>query len=89
LFNLSPEALTFSELPALTPFLMSYYQLSRISNSDLTIAAHILQGIPYQKPETAFRLGGAFHELLLEPEKFRTENCEGLDLPCCTACTER
>ena len=59
---------------------MLYYQLSRISNSDLTIAAHILQGIPYQKPETAFRLGGAFHELLLEPEKFRTESCEGLDI---------
>lgn len=60
---------------------MSYYQLPRISNSDLTIAAHILQGIPYQKPETAFRLGGAFHELLLEPEKFRrgherSESCE-------------
>ena len=59
---------------------MSYYQLPRISNSDLTIAAHILQGIPYEKPETAFRLGGAFHELLLEPEKFRTESCEGLNI---------
>jgi hypothetical protein len=59
---------------------MSYYQLPRISNSDLTIAAHILQGIPYQKPEAAFRLGGAFHELLLEPEKFRSESCEGLDI---------
>ena len=59
---------------------MSYYQIPRISNSDLTIASHILQGIPYQKPETAFRLGGAFHELLLEPEKFRTESCEGLDI---------
>ena len=59
---------------------MSYYQLPCISNSDLTIAAHILQGIPYQKPEVAFRLGGAFHELLLEPEKFRTESCEGLDI---------
>ncbi len=59
---------------------MSYYQLPRISNSDLTIAAHILQGIPYQKPEAAFRLGGAFHELLLEPEKFRTESCEGIDI---------
>ena len=59
---------------------MSYHQLPRISNSDLTIAAHILQGIPYQKPETAFRLGGAFHELLLEPEKFRTESCEGIDI---------
>ena len=64
---------------------MSYYQLPRISNSDLTIAAHILQDIPYQKPETAstvdaVRLGGAFHELLLEPEKFRTESCEGIDI---------
>ena len=59
---------------------MSYYQLARISNSDLTIASHILQGIPYQKPETAFRLGGAFHELLLEPEKFRSESCEGLNI---------
>ncbi len=64
---------------------MSYYQLPCISNSDLTIAAHILQGIPYRKPETAstvdaVRLGGAFHELLLEPEKFRTESCEGLDI---------
>ena len=59
---------------------MSYYQLPRISNSDLTIASHILQGIPYQKPEAAFRLGGAFHELLLEPEKFRSESCEGLDV---------
>ena len=59
---------------------MSYYQLPRISNSDLTIAAHILQGLPYEKPETAFRLGGAFHELLLEPEKFRSESCEGLDI---------
>ena len=62
------------------PFTMSYYQLPYISNSDLTIALHILQGIPYQKPETAFRLGGAFHELLLEPEKFRSESCEGLDI---------
>lgn len=59
---------------------MSYYQLQRISNSDLTIASYILQGIPYQKPEAAFRLGGAFHELLLEPEKFRTESCDGLDI---------
>ena len=65
--------------------MVSYYQLPRISNSDLTIASHILQGVPYQKPETAFRLGGAFHELLLEPEKFRrgherSESCEGLDI---------
>ena len=64
---------------------MNYYQLPRISNSDLTIASHILQGIPYQKPEAAstvdaVRLGGAFHELLLEPETFRTESCEGLDI---------
>jgi hypothetical protein len=59
---------------------MSYYQLPRISNSDLTIAEHILNNTPYQKPEAAFRLGGAFHELLLEPEKFRTESCEGLDI---------
>ena len=64
---------------------MSYYQLPRISNSDLTIASHILQGVPYKKPEAAstvdaVRLGGAFHELLLEPETFRTESCEGLDI---------
>ncbi len=59
---------------------MSYYQLHRISNSDLSIAEHILNNTPYQKPEAAFRLGGAFHELLLEPEKFRTESCEGLDI---------
>ena len=59
---------------------MSYYQLPRISNSDLTIASHILQGIPYQTPDTAFQLGSAFHELLLEPEKFRSESCEGLDV---------
>ena len=59
---------------------MSYYQLPRISNSDLTIAFHILQGIPYQTPDTAFQLGSAFHELLLEPEKFRSESCEGLDV---------
>jgi hypothetical protein len=58
---------------------MSYYQLHRISNSDLTIAEHLLNGIPYQKPEAAFRLGGAFHELVLEPEKFRTESCRELD----------
>jgi hypothetical protein len=59
---------------------MSYYQLHRISNSDLTIAEHLLQGKPYQKPETAFRLGSAFHELVLEPEKFRAESCRGLDI---------
>ena len=59
---------------------MSYYQLPRISNSDLTIASHILQGVPYQTPDTAFQLGSAFHELLLEPEKFRSESCEGLDI---------
>ncbi len=58
---------------------MSYYQLHRISNSDLTIAEHLLSGTPYQKPEAAFRLGGAFHELLLEPEKFRAESCRELD----------
>jgi hypothetical protein len=58
---------------------MSYYQLQRISNSDLTIAEHILSGIPYQKPEAAFLLGGAFHELLLEPEKFRAESSQELD----------
>jgi len=58
---------------------MSYYQLHRISNSDLTIAEHILNNTPYQKPEAAFRLGGAFHELLLEPEKFRAESCLDLD----------
>jgi len=59
---------------------MNYYQLPRISNSDLTIAMHLLTHTPYQKPETAFRFGGVFHELLLEPEKFRTESCEGLDI---------
>ena len=58
---------------------MSYYQLQRISNSDLSIAEHLLNGIPYQKPEAAFRLGGAFHELVLEPEKFRAESCRELD----------
>ncbi|WKN44902.1 PD-(D/E)XK nuclease-like domain-containing protein [Tunicatimonas pelagia] len=60
---------------------MDYYQLPRISNSDLTIAMHIITGTPYEKPETAFRFGGVFHELLLEPEKFRTESCDGLDIP--------
>ncbi|WPP51775.1 PD-(D/E)XK nuclease-like domain-containing protein [Catalinimonas niigatensis] len=59
---------------------MSYYQLQRISNSDLSIAEHILSNTPYHKPEAAFRLGGAFHELLLEPEKFRTESCLDLDI---------
>ena len=59
---------------------MSYYQLHRISNSDLTIAEHLLSGTPYTKPEAAFRLGSAFHELVLEPEKFRAESCRGLDI---------
>nr|WKN38685.1 PD-(D/E)XK nuclease-like domain-containing protein [Tunicatimonas sp. TK19036] len=59
---------------------MSYYQLPRISNSDLSIAMHMLTGAPYEKPESAFRFGGVFHELLLEPEKFRTESCHGLDI---------
>jgi hypothetical protein len=58
---------------------MSYYQLHRISNSDLTIAEHLLNGIPYTRPEVAFRLGTAFHELVLEPEKFRAESCRELD----------
>jgi hypothetical protein len=58
---------------------MSYYQLQRISNSDLTIAEHLLNGIPYTRPEVAFRLGTAFHELVLEPEKFRAESCRELD----------
>lgn len=57
-----------------------YYQLPRISNSDLTIAMHLLTHTPYEKPEAAFRFGGVFHELLLEPEKFRAESCEGLDI---------
>jgi len=59
---------------------MSYYQLHRISNSDLTIAEHLLSGTPYTRPEAAFRLGSAFHALLLEPEKFRAQSCQGLDL---------
>ncbi len=59
---------------------MDYYQLPRISNSDLTIAMHLITHTPYRKPETAFRFGGVFHELLLEPEKFRAESCEELDI---------
>ena len=64
---------------------MNYYQLPRISNSDLTIAMHLITHTPYKKPEAAstvdaVRFGGVFHELLLEPEKFRAESCEGLNI---------
>ncbi len=74
------SGMTSSQRPAPSPTLMDYYQLPRISNSDLTIAMHLLTHTPYEKPEAAFRFGGVFHELLLEPEKFRAESCEGLDI---------
>lgn len=57
-----------------------YFQLPAISNSDLTIVSHLLKGIPYRPPISAFSLGSAFHELLLEPEKFQIESQQLEDL---------
>ncbi len=59
---------------------MNYYQLKRISNSDLTIVERVLRGERYIRPVKAFRFGRVFHELLLEPEKFQAESCLAIDV---------
>ncbi len=48
---------------------MDYYQIRRISNSDLTAFKHKLLGIPQKLPAKAISFGIALHTLLLEPEK--------------------
>lgn len=67
----------------LKSFTMDYYQIPKISNSDLGIARNIILGKPQPKrPEKAFSFGTAFHEALLEPEKFNLESYfdKGIDI---------
>ena len=47
---------------------MDYYQLNRISNSDLSkFKAEVILGKDYKLPEKAVEFGHAFHTRLLEP----------------------
>ncbi|MEH0158422.1 PD-(D/E)XK nuclease-like domain-containing protein [Limibacter armeniacum] len=48
-----------------------YRHLPALSNSDLTVAKHLLAGIPHNKPMAAFRFGRAVHMCLLEPERWK------------------
>ncbi|MBD0259566.1 MAG: hypothetical protein ICV83_27925 [Cytophagales bacterium] len=48
---------------------MDYYNIRRISNSDLTAFKHKLLGMPQKLPTKAISFGIALHTLLLEPEK--------------------
>ncbi|MEH0153606.1 PD-(D/E)XK nuclease-like domain-containing protein [Limibacter armeniacum] len=53
-----------------------YRRLPALSNSDLTVAKHLLAGIPYSKPMAAFRFGRAVHLCLLEPERWQQWKAE-------------
>lgn len=46
---------------------MTYRDIPRISNSDLTAFKHTLFGMDYKVPQKAFAFGNALHELILEP----------------------
>lgn len=48
---------------------MEYFQINRISNSDLSkFKAEIVLRIEYKQPKNAFNFGSVFHAMLLEPE---------------------
>jgi hypothetical protein len=47
-----------------------YYEVKRISNSDLHIAKHLMMGTPLKKSTGAFHFGTALHQVLLEPHLF-------------------
>ena len=48
-----------------------YYRRPEISNSDLSIFKSVLMGNPYVIPASAFRLGQAVHERILEPSIYQ------------------
>lgn len=57
--------------------MIDYFKIRRISNSDLEIAKNILlERTPPPRPTQAFSFGSAFHEALLEPEKYDPKNWE-------------
>lgn len=58
-----------------------YYQRPEISNSDLSIYKSVLRGKPYVIPQSAFRLGQAVHECILEPYSFQWETYPDVDRP--------
>jgi hypothetical protein len=65
--------MTLISFPKTKKFTMDYFQIKKISNSDLGIAKNILAGKPQPKrPEKAFSFGSAFHEALLEPDRYRS-----------------
>src|SRR5687767_145647 len=56
-----------------------YYQVKRISNSDLHLAKHLIMGTPLRKATNAFHFGSALHQLLLEPHLVQQANLGNLN----------
>jgi hypothetical protein len=63
------KANLLAQYPLKLVVLMDYYQIRRISNSDLTAFKHKLLGMPQKLPTKALSFGTALHTLLLEPHK--------------------
>jgi hypothetical protein len=51
-----------------------YYQIKRISNSDLSIAKHLIMGTPFRKRSRAFDFGTLLHQALLEPHLLQSSS---------------
>ncbi len=49
---------------------MTYYDIKRVSNSDLTRLKYQLMGMEYRFSEKAYSFGSVLHEMLLEPGSF-------------------
>jgi hypothetical protein len=72
-----------------SPFILprpEYYQVKRISNSNLSLAKHLLMGIPCPRPGAALRFGQALHEFVLEPHQWNPDTYPGIDLGLLNRC---
>jgi hypothetical protein len=56
-----------------------YYEVKRISNSDLHIAKHLIMGTPLKGAKNAFHFGTALHQVLLEPHLYEADKLSHID----------
>jgi hypothetical protein len=56
-----------------------YYEVKRISNSDLHIAKHLIMGTPLKGAKNAFHFGTALHQVLLEPHLYEADKLSQID----------
>ncbi len=50
---------------------MNYFEIKRVSNSDLTKLKYHLMGMEYRYSQKAYSFGTVLHEMLLEPDTFQ------------------